>query len=147
MSEQWPLPAFHFSVVIDNNTKDAAFQEVSGIESQVETEEYREGGNNLVYYLPKTIKHSNLSLKRGIADSRSTLVKWCQNTMESQLAKPIQPKTISVRLLDEKGSPCRVWVFYNAYPTKWRVDGFQSTKNEVAIEEIEVCYSQMERTL
>ncbi|CAM3704394.1 T4-like virus tail tube protein gp19 [Vibrio aerogenes CECT 7868] len=145
MAEQWPLPAFYFTVVIDNNTDDSAFQEVSGIESQIETEEYREGGNNLVYYLPKAIKHSNLSLKRGIAGADSALVKWCQGIMESQLSKPVQPKTVSVRLLNEKGAPCCVWVFYNAYPIKWKVDGFQATKNEVAIEEVELCYSRARR--
>lgn len=145
MAEQWLIPAFYFTVVIDNSNDESAFQEVSGIESQIETEEYREGGNNLVYYLPKSIKHSNLSLKRGIADSDSTLVKWCHTTLESQLAKPIEPKTISVRLLNENGNPCRVWVFYNAYPVKWKVDGFNSTKNDIAIEEIEFCYSRSKR--
>jgi phage tail-like protein len=146
MADEWPLPAFYFSVVIGNNQDDSAFQEISGLEAQIDTEDYQEGGNNLIYHLPKAIKHSNLLLKRGIADSSSALVKWCQDILEAQLAKAIEPKTVSVRLLDEKGSPCRVWVLYNAYPVKWRVEGFNSTKNDVAIEEIELCYSSASRT-
>ncbi|MGL6315004.1 phage tail protein [Vibrio sp. WXL103] len=146
MDNDWPLPAFYFSVTIDNSDSDSAFQEVSGIEAQVETEEYHEGGNNLTYHLPKAIKSSNLRLKRGIADASSALVQWCQTIFDSQLSNPISTKTISIRLLDETGSPCRVWVLYNAYPVKWHVEAFQSTKNEVAIEEIEFCYSKVSRT-
>ncbi|GMQ48614.1 phage tail protein [Vibrio sp. 10N] len=146
MADEWPLPAFYFSVVIDSNDDDSAFQEVSGIETQVETEEYREGGNNLTYHLPKAIKSSNLTLKRGIADSSSALIQWCQEILDAQLSSAITTKTVSVRLLDETGSPCRVWELYNAYPVKWRVEGFNSTKNEVAIEEIEICYSRSSRT-
>lgn len=146
MSESWPLPAFHFNVVIHGNNDECAFQEVSGIESQIETEEYREGGNNVVYYLPKTMKHSNLIIKRGIANSRSALVQWCESIQKSQLSKPIETKIISVHLLNEKRSPCRTWVFYNAYPVKWKVDSFNSTKNDVAIEEIEFCYSRVNRS-
>ncbi|MGY0615937.1 phage tail protein [Vibrio sp. FJH11] len=146
MADEWPLPAFYFNVVIGNNQDDSAFQEISGLEAQIDTEDYQEGGNNLIYHLPKVIKHSNLLLKRGIADSGSALVKWCQDILGAQLSKAIEPKTVSVRLLDEKGSPCRVWVLYNAYPVKWRVEGFSSTKNEVAIEEIELCYSNVSRT-
>lgn len=92
MADEWPLPAFYFSVVIGNNQDDSAFQEISGLEAQIDTEDYQEGGNNLVYHLPKVIKHSNLTLKRGIADSSSALVKWCQDTLEAQLSKAIVPK-------------------------------------------------------
>ncbi|MEL0635648.1 phage tail protein [Marinomonas sp. TI.3.20] len=147
MSEQWPLPTFHFSIVIGGSMDDAAFQEVTGIQTQIETQEYQEGGSNLVYHLPQFIKYSNLTLKRGIADSQSALMKWCQNTLESQLNKPIKTKTVTVRLLDADGSPCRIWEFHNVYPVKWNVNEFHATKNEVAIEEIELCYSRTKRTL
>lgn len=145
MTDEWPLPAFHFSVVIDNNQDESAFQEITGIESRIETEEFQEGGNNLVYYLPKSVKYNHLSLKRGIANSQSTLVKWCQTIFNSQLYSPIKSNVLSVRLLDHTGSPCRVWVFYNAYPISWKVDAFHATKNEVAIEEIELCFSRARR--
>ena len=35
---EWPLPAFYFSVSISGCSGDTAFQEVSGLEFQIETE-------------------------------------------------------------------------------------------------------------
>jgi phage tail-like protein len=46
-----------------------------------------------------------------------------------------------VSLLDESGLPLRVWTFENAYPVQWEVDPFNSTKNEVALEKVTLCYT------
>ncbi len=47
---------------------DAAFQEVGGLEAEIEVETVVEGGENrFVHRLPKPVKHPNLSLKRGLA--------------------------------------------------------------------------------
>ena len=46
----YPLPAFYFKVTFSaKGDEDAAFQEVSGIGSQIETEPYAEGGENTFY--------------------------------------------------------------------------------------------------
>lgn len=147
-NNEWPLPAFYFEVRIGNSGKaaDCAFQEVSGLDSQIETEEFREGGNNIVYYLPKTIKQGNITLKRGIANIDSTLIKWCKEVFDGQLNKAISTQTVSVRLLNEKGNPRFVWSLDNTYPTSWKVETFQATKNEVAIEEIVLSVSRARRS-
>lgn len=142
----WPIPAFYFSVSIGNYSEDISFQEVSGIESQIETEEYQEGGNNIVYYLPKSIKHSNLILKRAIASKSSSLISWCNLLLSAQLGTSITTSTINISLLNSEGQPLQTWKFYNAYPVKFKIEPFNSTKNEVAIEEIEFCYSRIERS-
>ncbi|MFM2483676.1 phage tail protein [Celerinatantimonas yamalensis] len=144
MEEEWPLPAFHFSVVIGNNSSETAFQEVSGIEQKIETEEYLEGGSTSVYYLPQIAKGNKLTVKRGIATLASPLAKWCLNCFKYKFK--IQTKSVLVHLLDENHKPCRSWVFLNAYPVSWKVDTFNSTKNEVTIEEIEFCFSRAIRS-
>lgn len=147
---EWPLPAFHFQVLFDNPlfmAFDTSFQEVSGLESQIETEEYREGGgNHFVYHLPKGAKYSNLILKRGIANRASRIVGWCVDTFDKDFSA-IDRRDLSVMLLDEHGLPVRTWRFNGTYPVRWKVDNFHSTKNEVAIEEIELCYNQSSRLL
>ena len=146
----WPLPAFHFQVFfLDVGLLgiDTAFQDVSGIGSQIETEEYREGGSdNFVYHLPKSVKFSNIVLKRGICSASSSLAVWCDSLFNSQFAE-IETRDLSVLLLDEKGFPVRTWHFIGAYPVNWKIDSFNSTKNEVAIEEIEICYNHSFRIL
>ncbi len=66
-----PDPYFSFQFLIEiNGLITGGFSEVSGLQVEIETEEYREGGtNDYVHKLPKGTKYSNLVLKRGITDS------------------------------------------------------------------------------
>ncbi|MEI6897395.1 MAG: phage tail protein [Psychromonas sp.] len=145
---EWPLPAFHFQVTFDSpafQTLDIGFQEVSGLETKIEVEEYREGGhNNFTYHLPKAVTHTNLILKRSIAPSSSPLVTWCRDTFSKDFVE-IKLLNITVSLLDEEGNPVRTWSFFDVYPVSWKTESFHATKNEVAIEEIQLCYSHGKR--
>jgi len=145
-AESYPLPAFFFEVIIGSGG-DTSFQEVTGIRNELETESVVEGGENrFVHQLPKAVKHPNLVLKRGIAKSDSSLVQWCKSVLEQDFTKAIETKELEVRLLNEEKEAVRSWSFVNAYPVNWEVESFNSTKNEVAIEKIELAYSHLERT-
>ncbi|KEA50524.1 phage tail protein [Mangrovibacter sp. MFB070] len=144
---EWPLPAFYFSVSISGCAGDTAFQEVSGLEFRIDTEEYFEGGNNLVYHLPKSIKNSNLTLKRAVTDKTSKLLTWCLGILDDQFSKPIPTKSVSINLLNENGVTCKSWTASNAYPVKLKMEPFNSTKNDIAIEEIEICFNHLKRNL
>jgi phage tail-like protein len=141
----YPLSAFYFTV--SGLGVDSSFQEVSGISSEMGTDEYHEGGENRFRHaLPTGMTHPRLVLKRGIEAIDSPLVKWCKEVLEGDLVSPIKPRSLYVKLLDGKGQPLRVWSFGGAYPVKWEVGGFHSTKNEVAIESIELAYTYSYRT-
>jgi phage tail-like protein len=146
-SELYPPSAFHFELVFAGTSgEDASFQEVSGIGSEIDVQEVVEGGENrFVHRLPKGVKHPLLSLKRGIADIKSPLVKWCKTILEGDFAEPIETREVKVYLLDENQDPLRGWSFTNAYPVKWEIDSFNSTKNEVAIETIDLSYNSSNR--
>lgn len=144
--ESCPPAAFHFRVVFSAalGMSDTSFQEVSGIGSEVELEEVVEGGENrYVHRLPKGVKHPRLVLKRGVAEASSPLVGWCKSVFESEFNVALVPLPIIVFLLNENRLPARGWFFANAYPVSWKMDPFNSTKNEVAIEEIEFSYNDM----
>lgn len=142
----YPLPAFHFRVTIAGSSQDTSFQEVSGIGVTMETEPYQEGGENRFrHQLPKGVTHPNLVLKRGIANVTSPLVRWCRSVMQDGLGASVVTHTVLVSLLNEYRLPVRSWSFARAYPVKWEVDAFNSTKSEVAIETIEMCYAQSTR--
>ena len=143
-----PPAAFYFTVTFGTQPKDAdsSFREVSGIAPEMETESVVEGGENrYVLSLPKAVKHPKLVLKRGIAPENSRLLMWCQAVLEGGLIKPIFPKLIHVFLLDGLGSPLRAWSFANAYPVKLEIEAFNATKNEVALEKIELSYAYSKR--
>ncbi len=147
---EYPIPAFYFRVVFaaTSDNADTSFQEVSGIGSEMETEDLAEGGENrFVHRLPKTLKHPKLVLKRGVAPMDSPLVDWCKDVLEGQFIKQVEPMTVEVSLMNEAGEPTRVWSFVNAFPVSWEVEGFNSTKNEIAIEKIELSYNYFDRVV
>lgn len=147
MNDDFPAAAFRFSVFIEAATSDASFREVSGISEEIDTELVREGGENrFAYQLPKAVKPSRLVLKRGVAPLQSPLVIWCRRTFEAGLGAPLSPRLLKVSLLDADSNPLRSWSFANAWPVKWSVDGFQSQKNEVAMESVELVYTALTRT-
>jgi phage tail-like protein len=144
----YPPVAFHFRVSFGTAAPDAdcSFREVSGIAAEMDTETVVEGGENrFVYTLPKAVKHPRLVLKRGVAPYTSRLVTWCRDVLEGGLGQPVTTKLMQVALLDETGQPLRVWTFDGAYPVKWDVDPFQSSKNEVAMEKVEFAYLSVKR--
>ena len=146
----YPPPAFYFTVSIGSGTtiRDTAFSEVSGIGTEIDTEAVVEGGENrFVHQLPKQIKHGQLELKRGITRMSSPLAKWCKKTLEGEFVTMIELQTIIVKLNGAKGQVLRAWQFNDAYPVKWSVDPFSSTKNEVAVEKISLAYTYSQRTL
>jgi phage tail-like protein len=149
-----PAPAFYFRVVFDGATgsvsaspADNSFMEVDGLTPSIDTESVEEGGENrFVHELPKGVKYSKLSLKRGIAGLNSPLVDWCKQVLESGFIDLIQPKDLSIRLLDRKGDPLRTWDVINAYPVRWQVEKFDSMNNAIAVEKIEMSYNYAHRT-
>jgi phage tail-like protein len=149
MDAFYPPTAFYFKVEIDGEQDmDTSFSEVSGIKSEMELDPYREGGENaFVYQLPKGVKHPNLVLKRGVGDKNGLLVNWCMHTLEKGFAEQIITFQVGVKLLNEEGKPLRHWTFEDAFPVKWEIDGFKSTKNEVAIETVELSYTTLTRSL
>lgn len=145
----YPPPAFYFAVTIGDGSTidDTAFSEVSGIGTEIETEPVVEGGENrFIHQLPKQVKHGQLELKRGIAKLDSPLAKWCQDTLEGGFITTITRQNVIVKLIGAGGQELRIWQFNEAYPVKWSVDPFGSTKNEVAVEKISLAYTYSKRT-
>lgn len=150
LGSDYPLSAFHFKVVFAATAgmTDTSFQDVSGIQATIETETYQElGENGRVYQLPKPPTYQPLVLKRGIASMTSPLVLWCKSVFEGNFSKPIMTMEMMVYLMNENQLPERAWGFTDAFPVKWEVESFNSSKNEVAIETIELRYNSLTRLL
>ncbi len=148
--DPYPPAAFYFTVGIGPlpPALDSSFREVSGIGAELELETVVEGGENrFAHQLPKGVKHPRLVLKRGVAPFTSPLVVWCRNVLEGGLGSGITTKSVRVALMNHLGVPLRLWSFQNAFPVKWDVEPFNSTKNEVAMEKVELAYAVSLREL
>jgi len=131
-----PVLGFNFRVEI-NGVFEAGFNEVSGLQAEIEVQEYREGGiNDFMHKFAGPVKFpSNLVLKNGITDSVK-LWSWYQDVMRGKFAR----KSLDVVLLDAAGDEKRRWKFKNAYPVKWNGPGLKATSSEVALESLELAH-------
>jgi len=135
-----PYGRFNFLLEIDGLVA-AAFSEVSGLASETEVIEYREGSDkaNTVRKLPGLTKFSNLVLKRGVTPDKS-LWNWRKTVTDGA----VQRANGSVVLLDENHEEILRWNFYRAWPCKWEGPALNSKSSEVAIETLEITHEGLE---
>ncbi len=134
-----PPVSFHFlvSFLAPQYFPDVMFQSVSGLEVSLETESYREGGENrFEHTLPVRARYSNLTLTRGLFVS-SQLIDWCMDTFNNMEVRPL---TMIISLLNDSHVPIMTWNVVNAYPVKWSVSELDAEKNQIAIESLELKY-------
>ena len=135
-----PVPAFRFKVQLDN-LPEAGFSEVSGLQLEVEVEDYPEGGQNTyVHKRPGRVKQSNVTLKRGIVSRR--VWDWFYEIAQGTITR----KTATIVLQDPSGQAKMAWDLEEAFPIKWVGPDLNATQNNVAIESLELCYEGIKRT-
>lgn len=135
-----PYFSFRFLAEIEGLVV-GGFSEVSGLQVEIETEDYREGGvNDYIHKLPKITKHPNITLKRGITDT-DVLWKWNQDVVNGK----IEPKSGRIILLDSEGNEKWRWTFEDAYPIKWSGPDFKADSTTVAIETLELVHKGIKK--
>jgi phage tail-like protein len=139
MARHDPYKAFNFRVEIDGLT--ASFSQVSGLESEVEAIDYREGGEQArVRKLPGLRKYTNIVLKRGITRDLE-LWNWHKQVLDGN----VQRRNGSVVLLDDQGQEQVRWNFVNSWPCKYVGPALDARSNDVAIETLELAHEGLER--
>lgn len=141
MARKDPYRNCNFLVEIDGIVQ-AGFSDCSGLGASTDATEYREGGDNTtVRKLPGLTKYTNISLKRGLSDSRE-LYDWYRLVVTGKTDR----RNGSVIVLDTDGVTEVVrWNFFNAWPTKFEAPALSAKGNEVAIETFELAHEGLER--
>lgn len=110
----------------------AGFQECTGLEMSLDTEDWNEGGNNgLVLKFPKRVKYGEITLKRGVTRS-TALYDWLGGFAQG-IGKR---KDGVITLLDASHRPSVVWSFRRALPTKWSGPTLNAQNSALAIESL-----------
>ena len=133
-----PYLTFNFVVELGkDNLEVGGFTEVSGLQAEIEVQDYREGGLNVyIHKLPGPVRYpSNLVLKQGMAD-REILWEWCKKAMQGA----IERRNVTIKLLDRNREEKRQWVFANAYPVRWAGPDLRAGSAEVAMETLELVH-------
>jgi len=136
-----PALGFHFAVIFElfpQLPNDFKFKEVSGLKATVETEAYKEGGQNLfTWQLPTRKTFSDITLKRGVFIG-SFVTEWARKAIEEH---DYQPTNVIIALLNNLHIPITAWYVVNAYPVAWEVSSFNAENSEVVIESITLKYN------
>lgn len=139
-----------------------SFSEVSGLNTEMETEEYHEGGwNKGPRRFFKKGRYPNLVFRRGVT-SNTDLWDWSYQVVHGN-ANPVR-KSGLILLLDRGGgvtgltgmptglglpvvdrTPVAAWMFYNALPERLQGPSLNAKNNEIAIESMELTHEGLHR--
>jgi len=136
-----PFATFKFHVEVDG-IEEAVFSECSGLEMATEVFEYQEGGlNEYVHKLPGRTKLSNITLKKGTAES-NYLYQWYHDLEEELLTgAAITRKQVTITLYSTANPDLEMsWTLNNAFPVKWVGPTFKTAEAAVAIETLEFAH-------
>lgn len=137
----WPMPEFRFDVDLGDELKSIAFQEVSGLDIETQSIEYRSGDSKQfsAIKMPGIAKYGNVTMKRGVFVNDNKFWDWhAEISMNT-----IKRRTVVIRLLDEAGNVTMTWTLENAWPTKITSTDLKSDGNEVAVETLELAHENL----
>ena len=135
-----PVPAFRFELDI-NSLPVAGFSECSGLQLEIEVQDYHEGGMNAIMRkFPGHTKQTNITLKRGIVDR--SLWNWFYETTQGTIT--FRDGSIIVRD-PSGGQELMRWRFVRAFPAKLVGPELNATQNNVAVETLELCHEGLKR--
>jgi phage tail-like protein len=135
-----PLLAFRFEVTI-HGLPTAEFSECSGLQAEMEVQEYREGGlNTYVHRFPTRVRHPVLTFRRGIVDR--AIWDWYDGILKGNFIRRIG----SIAVLDAAGADMVVqWEFSGAFPSNWRGPDLNAGQSSVAVETFELTHQGLTR--
>jgi phage tail-like protein len=137
---------FHFKVDFNFDAQDKTdirFQSVTGLDSTLDTEQIKEGGENrFEHVLPVRRKYGPLTLKRGLLKpSDSKLTKWLKQAFDDEKVEPL--KTVTISLLDEQHNTLMHWAVNNVWPRSWKIGELNAEQGAVLIETLELNYNRL----
>lgn len=140
-----PYGAFNFLVSLggsqgtgDEGQIVGGFSDVSGLGFEVQYADYRNGNEkvNTVRKVQNTFTVEDVTLKRGLVGS-GDLFAWLRAVRQGQ----IDPRPVTITLLDEARRPVATWKLTKAQPKKYTGPTLSSKGGtEVAMEELTLCH-------
>ena len=158
------LPAFRFEVKLRRSAQivagsnlsagefpaqqetlgDGAFQECSGLEIEMDIQEYLEGGRNdgVIRRIGRA-KYTNIVLKRGMFYGEDDKVNrdlwlWLQDMVSGK--QPVARYDGIIEVKSRVGDTVATWVFDRGLPAKIRGPELNGKSGEIAIEELHIAH-------
>ena len=117
------------------------FKSVSGMDSETEVVEFKQGNDKVVRKKPGRTTYANIVLERGYT-ATDNLWEWRKNIEDGNIDR----RSGSVIVLDQDGeTEVARYNFFEAWPCKWNVPDMDSDSSGMAIEKIEIAVEKVER--
>lgn len=148
-----PVPAFNFVISLLDSPSQlmsvlgdirrapiAGFSECTGLESTIDVEEYKEGGNNsgVLKFATRTT-HSAITLRRGVG-LNNDLWEWHNGFVLGRGKR----RDGLIILQDEDHKAVRSWRIRRALPIKYSGPSLNANQSAVAIEELQIAHEGLE---
>lgn len=128
-------------IVSDNKIIVGGFKSLSGMDSETEIVEFKQGNDTIVRKKPGRTTYANIVLERGYT-ATDDLWQWRQNIENGKIDR----RSGSVIILDQDGqTEVARYNFYEGWPCKWYVPDMNSDSSAMAIEKIEIAIEKVER--
>lgn len=142
MEEEFPIMSYYYLVEIDGTP--IRFQEVSGLDVEIEYEPYRSGGNDgfSIINVPGMQKFSGtLTCKKGIFEDDEEIMELITNMLDEKEHYGEDGKfDISIELLNTEGETIMAWFVEGCAPKKFSSPTFNAMENKIAIETMDFAY-------
>jgi len=144
------LPAFRFEVTLLPSAgtgalllADGAFQECTGLEIEMDVQDYLEGGrNDGVVRRVGRAKYQPLVLKRGMfhgaGGADGALWLWLQGIVNGE--RPVRRYDGIVQVMSADGTVRASWGFDRGLPSKLRGPELNAKTGEIAVEELTIAH-------
>ncbi len=138
--------SFNFLLEIQEYNSDVktivgGFKSVSGMATETEIIEFKQGNDKVVRKKPGRTTFANIVLERGYT-STDALWLWRKNIEDGLIDR----RAGTLIVLDNDGeSEVTHYNFFEAWPCKWEVPSMDSDSSAMAIEKIELAVEKVER--
>lgn len=117
------------------------FSDCTGLQVEVESQEYREGGQNaFIHRFAGATRHPPLVLRHGVSPIDG-LWGWHQDVVSGNIHR----RNGTIYLLNQSQVPVLWWTFREGLPLKWTGPELKADSAHVAFESIEIAHRGLAR--
>ena len=124
------IQASNFKVEIDG-VQVSGISKISGLQSESEVIEYKDGEDKVIKHRPGRTKYSNLVITREMSAGENTFRKWRQLVIDGSTER----KSGSIVYLDKAGKEISRYTYHEAWPCRYTI--FNSDDGKL-MEEVEL---------
>jgi len=128
-------------IISDNKIIVGGFKSMSGMDSETEIVEFKQGNDTVVRKKPGRTTYANIVLERGYT-ATDDLWTWRQNIENGKIDR----RSGSIIVLDQDGqTEVARYNFFEGWPAKWYVPDMNADSSAMAVEKIEIAVEKVER--